>query len=218
MVINLVKKDLILAKKYILPILIFAVIGPIYIYSKLGFSGSSFLSFLITVIFAEFILFNMVSMSEEKYKGAVLLCTTPYTRNGIIKGKYLLILLIFMICFLLYNLATVIGSSVGLERLTTLNIGIALLVVSIFFGILIPIQIHLGYEKTRYISFFTIFLTPFVLPTILQWIQSSNLSLDFPFIELIPGIIIDWLPLGIALLIGLLSMYISLHIYSKKNL
>ncbi|MBG9789187.1 MULTISPECIES: ABC-2 transporter permease [Brevibacillus] len=218
MVINLVKKDLILAKKYMIPMLLFAVIGPIYLYSKLEFSGGSFVSFLITVIFAEFILFNMVSMSEEKYKGAALLCTTPYTRNGIIKGKYLFVLLIFMGCFLLYNLATVIGSSVGLERLTPLNIGIALLVVSIFFGILIPIQIHLGYEKTRYISFFTIFLTPFVLPTVLKWMQSSNLSFDYSFFELIPEIIMDWLPLGIALLIGFVSMYISSNIYSKKNL
>ncbi|AKF96337.1 ABC-2 transporter permease [Brevibacillus laterosporus] len=218
MVLNLVKKDLILAKKYIIPMLIFAVIGPIYIYSKLEFSGGSFISFLITVIFAEFILFNMVSMSEEKYKGAVLLCTTPYTRNGIIKGKYLLVLLIFMSCFLLYNLAAVLGASIGLELLTPLTFGIALLVVSIFFGIFIPIQIKLGYEKTRYISFFTIFLTPFVLPTILKWMQSSNLSWHFSLTEVIPDIIIDWLPLGIALFIGFLSMYISLNIYAQKNL
>ncbi|MBA4533836.1 ABC-2 transporter permease [Brevibacillus halotolerans] len=218
MVLNLVKKDLILAKKYIIPMLIFAVVGPIYLYSKLEFSGGSFISFLITVIFAEFILFNMVSMSEEKYKGAVLLCTTPYTRNGIIKGKYLLVLFIFLSCFILYNLATVLGASIGLELLTPLTFGIALLVVSIFFGILIPVQIKLGYEKTRYISFFTIFLTPFVLPTILKGMQSSNLSWHFSFTEVIPGIIIDWLPLGIALFIGFLSMYISLHIYAQKNL
>jgi hypothetical protein len=218
MLFNLVKKDLILAKKYLIPTIIFAIVGPIFIYSKLGLSNGSFLSFLITLLFTEYILFNMIAISEDKYKGAALLCTTPYTRKSVIKAKYLLILIIFLGCFLLYNLATIIGASVGLERLSIFNAGTSLLIISLFFGVFIPVQIKFGYEKTRYISFILVFLTPFLLPVILQCIQSNNSTLDIHLFDLIPQGLKVWLPLVIAFVIFLLSMQGAIRIYSKKDL
>ncbi|MEH7357007.1 ABC-2 transporter permease, partial [Neobacillus drentensis] len=98
---------------------------------KIGFNNGSAVSFLITVLFVEFIIYNMTSMSEDKYKGASLICTTPHTRNGVIKAKYLFVLIIFVGCFILYNLATVIGASVGVERLDIASVGNSLLVISI---------------------------------------------------------------------------------------
>lgn len=216
MLFHLVKKDLILAKKYLLVMLIFAVVAPIFFYSKLGFSNGSFASFLITVLFMEYILFNMVSMQEDKYGGSALLCTTPYTRNGVIKAKYLYVLVIFIGCFLLYNLATAIGSSTGLARLNIYSVGIALLIISVFFGILIPIQTKFGYEKTKYIFFIMIFLTPFILPAIIEWYQSINFNINFSLS--LPQTVKVWIPFVISILIGLISMVISIRIFSKKNL
>ncbi|GED17736.1 ABC-2 transporter permease [Aneurinibacillus migulanus] len=216
MLFHLVKKDLILAKKYLLVMLIFAVVAPIFFYSKLRFSNGSFASFLITVLFMEYILFNMVSMQEDKYGGSALLCTTPYTRNGVIKAKYLYVLVIFIGCFLLYNLATAIGSSIGLARLNTYSVGIALLIISVFFGILIPIQTKFGYEKTKYIFFILIFLTPFILPAIIEWYQSTNFNINFSLS--LPQTVKVWMPFVISILIGLISMIISIRIFSKKNL
>ncbi|CEH30233.1 ABC transporter permease [Aneurinibacillus migulanus] len=216
MLFHLVKKDLILAKKYLLVMLIFAVVAPIFFYSKLRFSNGSFASFLITVLFMEYILFNMVSMQEDKYGGSALLCTTPYTRNGVIKAKYLYVLVIFIGCFLLYNLATAIGSSIGLARLNTYSVGIALLIISVFFGILIPIQTKFGYEKTKYIFFILIFLTPFILPAIIEWYQSTNFNINFSLS--LPQTVKVWMPFVISILIGLISMFISIRIFSKKNL
>lgn len=218
MLFHLVKKDFILAKKYLWFMLIFAVIGPIFIYSRTGFNNGSAISFFITVLFVEFILYNMTSMAEEKYKGAALLCTTPHTRNGVIKAKYLFVLVIFIGCFILYNLATVIGASVGIERLNTSSIGASLLIISIFYGILIPVQIKFGYEKTRFIFFIVIFLTPFVLPYIIQYYQSANLYVNFHVEATVPKILNDWFTFVLSLIIGLISMLISTHIFSKKNL
>ncbi|MEY8190167.1 ABC-2 transporter permease [Peribacillus simplex] len=216
MLFHLVKKDFILAKKYLLFMVIFAVIGPIIIYSKLGFDNGSFTSFLITVLFTEYILFNMVSMQEDKYVGSALLCTTPHTRNGVIKAKYLFVLVIFIGCFLLFNLAGAIGSSTGLARLNIYSIGIALLIISIFFGILIPIQTKFGYEKTKYIFFILIFLTPFILPTIIEWYQSMNFNINFHLP--LPQTVMVWMPFMISIFIILISMIISIKIFSKKNL
>ena len=218
MLFHLVKKDFILAKKYLLFMLIFSVVGPIFIYSKIGFNNGSAVSFLITVLFVEFILYNMTSMSEDKYKGASLICTTPHTRNGVIKAKYLFVLIIFVGCFILYNLATVIGASVGVERLDIASVGNSLLVISIFYGILIPVQIKFGYEKTRFIFFILIFLTPFVLPYIIQWYQSANLSVNFNIKAKVPKVINDWFMFVVSFIIGLISMLISTHFFSKKNL
>lgn len=216
MLLHLVKKDLILAKKYLLFMVVFAVLGPIFIFSRLGFANGSSVSFLTTVLFAEYILFNMISMQEDKYRGSALLCTTPHTRNGVIKAKYLFILVVFIACFLLYNLATAIGASTGLTRLSIMNVGISLLIISAFFGILIPVQTKFGYEKTRYIFFIVIFLTPFLLPIIIEWYQSNNfnINLNLP----IPQAAKDWIPFVIAILIGFISMVVSIQIFSKKNL
>jgi ABC-2 type transport system permease protein len=216
LLLHLVKKDLILAKKYLLVMLIFAIVAPIFINSKLGLSNGSFISFLTTVLFVEYILFNMISFQEDKYKGAALLCTTPYTRNGVIKAKYVFILVIFIACFLLYNLAAAIGASYGLTRLSIYSVGVALLIISIFFGLLIPVQTKFGYEKTKYIFFITVFLTPFILPTIIEWYQSIDININFNLP--IPQSIKDWIPFAIAVLMGLISMIISIRIYSRKNL
>lgn len=216
MLFHLVKKDLILAKKYILFMLVFAVAGPIFIYTKLGFSNGSFVSFLITLLFIEYILFNTISLQEDKYKGLALLCTTPHKRKGVIKAKYLLLLVIFIVSFLLYNLAAAIGASSGLTGLDAFSVGIALLVISIFFGILIPVQTKFGYEKTKYIFFIIIFLTPFMMPSVIEWYHSKNFSLSLPL--QLPNAVKLWVPFIVSLLIGFISMIISIRIFSKKNL
>jgi ABC-2 type transport system permease protein len=195
--------------------LIFAIVAPIFINSKLGLSNGSFISFLITVLFVEYILFNMISLQEDKYKGSALLCITPHTRNGVIKAKYVFILVIFIACFLLYNLAATIGASYGLARLSIYSVGVALLIISVFFGILIPVQTKFGYEKTKYIFFIMIFLAPFTLPTIIEWYQTNNIfNIDLP----IPQSIKVWIPFVIAVLMASISMVISIRIFSKKNL
>lgn len=218
MLFHLVKKNFILAKKYLLIMLIVAVVCPIFVYSRIGFNNGSAVSFLYTVLLVEFILYNSTSLLEDKYRGAALLCTTPYTRNNVVKAKYLFVLVIFICSFILYNLSTVIGAATGIERLNLVSIGISLLVVSIFYGILIPVQIKYGYEKTRFIFFLLIFIAPFILPYLLRWIQLSNLTFDFNLISKIPKIIIDMVLFVISFIFGIISLLISTHIFSKKNL
>lgn len=216
MLLHLVKKDFILAKRYIIFMIIFAAIGPVFIYTRLGINDGSFTSFLITVLFTEYILNNTVSLQEDKYKGAALLCTTPHSRNGVIKAKYLFILVIFTGSFLLYNLSAAIASNVGLTKLSIYNTGTALLIIAIFFGILIPVETKFGYEKTKYIFFIIIFLTPFLLPAMIDWYQSTGVNLHINIA--IPQPIKEWLPFGLAILLGWFSMLISIRIYSMKNL
>lgn len=215
MLINLVRKDLIIAKKYLLIMLVFAVVGPIFISSKLNFPNAGFISFLLTVLFVEYIMFNSVSLVEDKYKGSALLCATPYTRTTLVQSKYLFVFVLFIISLMIYTITSLI-EPLGLEKLNVYAVGISLLTLSIFFGILIPLQFKFGYEKTKYIFFGVVFLTPFILPYVAQFFQSHNINLIFT--RSIPSIIKEWLPYFISLMMGIISMMISSRIYAKKNL
>ncbi|MGP7815779.1 ABC-2 transporter permease [Niallia sp. 01092] len=213
MLFNLVKKDFILVKKYLIFMLVFSIVAPIFIYSKFDVSNGSSISFFITVFYVEFILFSSVSMIETKYKGAALLCTTPYTRSGVVKAKYLFILVIFLGCYLLYQLAVLFGASRGLTTLSIFSTGISLLIITVLFGILIPVQIKLGYIKTKNISMFIVFITPFVLPHLMKNIPIHQLT-NFKLSSSIE----EWIPFILACLVFLVSMQISQNLYNGKDL
>lgn len=214
MLINLVKKDLILVKSYLLFTFASMVFFPVFLSIKTNFP-IDFLGFCLTALFIVYALFNTVSMAEHKYKGSTLLCATPYTRSALVKAKYLFILAIFICCYIIYTV-TALLVPIDMTLLNTSTLGISLLIAAVYFGIIIPIQYQFGYEKTKYISFFFIFITPFVFPYILKLIQTSNIipEVTLPF----PQIIQDLIPSILALASGLVSMYISIHIYSRKSL
>ena len=214
MLFNLVKKDLILAKKYLIFMSIFAIGAPIFIQSRNNLNDGGFLSFFLTVFMTQYLLFNMVSMSEAKYKGAAFLCATPYTRNALVKAEYLFLLVIFVCCYVIYT-TTVFLSPIDMKLLNISVIGISLLTTTLFFGIVLPIQYQFGYEKTNFIIRIIFMIPIFALPSIWKFLKSSNISFQIPSF---PPIIQALFPGFLALVIGVVSMIVSIHIYSKKDL
>ncbi|EJP84956.1 ABC-2 transporter permease [Bacillus cereus] len=215
MLINLVVKDIMLVKKYFSILLVFAAIAPIYISTQLHLNDGGLISFLLTVVFMEHILFGTISKFEDQYKGAALLCATPYTRSAFVKAKYLFLLVVFL-CVSIIRMITSIIMPSGIENLSINALGITFLVVSILFGILLPFQFKFGFDKARMISFIVVFLIPFVAPTLIKEIQLShlNFTLSLPF----PSIIMVWMPCLISIVISIISMIVSLKIYAKKDL
>jgi ABC-2 type transport system permease protein len=215
MLINLVVKDIMLVKKYFSILLVFAAIAPIYLSTQLKLNDGGLIGFLLTVVFMEHILFGTISKFEDQYKGATLLCATPYTRSAFVKAKYLFLLVVFFCASIIRMITSIIIPS-GIENLNINALGITFLVVSTLFGILLPFQFKFGFDKTRMISFIVVFLTPFVAPTLIKEIQLShlNFTLPLPF----PSIIMAWIPCLISIVISIISMIISLKIYAKKDL
>lgn len=215
MLINLVVKDIMLVKKYFSILLVFAAIAPIYLSTQLKLNDGGLIGFLLTVVFMEHILFGTISKFEDQYKGATLLCATPYTRSAFVKAKYLFLLVVFLCASIIRMITSIIIPS-GIENLSINALGITFLVVSMLFGILLPFQFKFGFDKTRMISFIVVFLTPFVAPTLIKEIQLShlNFTLPLPF----PSIIMAWMPCLISIVISIISMIISLKIYAKKDL
>ncbi|MFB6587818.1 ABC-2 transporter permease [Bacillus thuringiensis] len=204
-----------LVKKYFLILLVFAASAPIYLSTQLQLNDGGLVSFLLTVILMEYILFGTVSKFEDQYKGAALLCATPYTRSAFVKAKYLFLFVIFICASIIRVIISLIAPS-GIENLSTNALGITFLTLSILFGILFPVQFKFGYDKTKIISLLTAFLIPFVAPTLIRGLQSShiNFKIIFPF----SPTVLTWMPCFISIVIGLISMLLSLKIYAKKDL
>jgi len=213
MLIHLVKKDFLLVKKYWIVMLIAAIVLPIFIQTKL-ISGEKFLSFFLSMLYIAFLMFSTVSIMEDKYKGAALLCATPFTRNALVKSKYLFILSLFIGCYILYTLAAVF-SPFKIGMLSLYDIGRTFFIITVIFGVIIPVQYRFGYEKSRYILFIITFLTPFVLPNIMKALQNSATeSISLPFSLSVVGLLLGVL----AFVVGGISLRISIQIYTSKNL
>ncbi|MGL5652251.1 MAG: ABC-2 transporter permease [Paraclostridium sp.] len=212
---NLLKKDFIIIKNFWSFLIIFSILGPIFInYQTRGFD-SSFISFIITILFLEFILYGSVSRLEEKNKGCILLTTMPYSRSDIVKSKYLFIGSIFIITYILYILAALI-TPIEMNFLSINSILISFLVISIFFGVYIPIQYKYGTEKTKYISSCFVLISPLSLPAIVKWIQSKNIHLNI--INRVPNLVKYIIIILMSLAILIISIKVSINIYAKKDL
>ncbi|MEJ8545301.1 ABC-2 transporter permease [Brevibacillus borstelensis] len=216
MVFHLVKKDFLLAKKYWIVMLVAAFVLPIFIHTRVDFITGGFLGFFISTLFIQYLLFNTVSMIEYKCKGAALLCATPYTRRAMVRAKYVFILAIFAGCYMLYSLSALAIPALA-ESLSASEVGLAVLILAVFFGTMIPVQYRYGYEKSKHIFMFILFLFPFVFPVMLKSMMQANrfeLHDVIPLPQTVQGLFFGVL----ALLILGISMELSVRIYAKQSL
>lgn len=213
MLYHLVKKDFLLAKRYWIVLLIAALVLPVFIHTKL-MAGGEFPSFFISTLFIAYLMFNSASMAEDKFRGAAYLCATPYTRKKLVIAKYVMVAVLFAACYLLYTLTALIAP-VELRLLNLYEIGLAVLILQIAFGVIIPIQYRFGYEKSRYIFFFMIFITPFVMPSVIKLLQNSSMDWsNIPLSQPMQGLLFVLLAVGI----GAASLLISIRVYASRDL
>lgn len=212
MLLHLVKKDFLLVKKYLPLLMILPFAIPIFVMIQvsqlLGLSA-----FVLSVIFAMFMLYQYVLMAEMKYpKAEALLCSTPYSRSTIVKARYTFLLLIFAYCCVAYNVLALLFTKI--EYLTPSSYLFSLLISVILLGLYTPLQYKLGFEKTKYFFTILIMISPFLIAI------SSKVNINFTFTGLsaLP-IFIQYLILIVAIItILFISINVSIKIYSKKEL
>lgn len=215
MLFHLMKKDFILAKKYWIVMIIFAIVFPVYINFNPDIPMKGFLSFFLSTLYIQYLMFNAVSMIEYKYKGSMLLCTTPYTRKAMVMSKYLFILTLFAGCYLINTSLSLILPNI-IDRLELFQVGLSFFISTLVFGVVIPVQYYFGYEKSKYIFMIIIFILPFISPLVIKSIQTNQNGFPtlFPLSPIVFGFVLSLF----ILLIGWLSIYLSIKIYSKQNL
>ncbi|APC40590.1 ABC-2 transporter permease [Clostridium estertheticum] len=212
MLFHLVKKDFLLIKKYLLLMILIPIAIPILMMIQssqlLGLS-----SFVMSVIFTVFMLYQYVLMAEMKYpKAETLLCATPYSRSLLVKARYVFLLLPFAYCSVAYNVLALLFSKI--EYLTPSTYLIAMLISVILFGIYTPIQYKLGFEKTKY--FFVLVIMG--APSLMVLLIKANIKLNFTGLSAMT-IFVQYLISIVAIIaIIYISMNVSIKIYSKKEL
>lgn len=219
MIMQLVKKDFLLVKKILPFMFIVSFVIPLFICSRIGEqlgTLSGFVAFYIQVIFVQFLLYNSVSLNETTFsKGQSLLCATPYTRNSLVKGKYAFNLILFVFCTIVFvSLTKLFPQIIG--QITLSNISSVLLLMTALLGLEIPLEYKFGYDKIKYFFIGAMIITPYVLPLISK--NLLQLNIDFSILTNIPPVAKAFIPFILALLIGSLSMILSIKIYSKKEL
>jgi len=212
MLLHLVKKDILLIKKYLPVIMLIPFAIPVMIMIQvsqlLGLSA-----FVMSVIFTVFMLYQYVLMAEMKYpKAEALLCATPYSRSTLVKARYVFLLSSFAYCGAAYNILALLFAKI--EYLTSSSYLIALLISVILFGVYTPIQYKLGIEKTKYFFMIVMMGTPFLLTLLTK----VNIKLDFTGLSAMPILVQYLIPIVAIIAILFISMNVSIKIYSKKEL
>lgn len=211
MLFHLIKKDVLIIKKYVLIMLAAAVlIPPFMLWRAPQYTGV--LGFMLSVIFCVFMLLQYMSLKEyQSPKAATLLCATPYSRRMLVLSKYIFCMAIYVVCCVIYGIETFIVPGLG-----SCDIDLFVLmffITSVFIGVYLPIQFRLGYEKTKFAFVVVIMASPFILP---QLMKMESVNLDF--LSLFSPILAYG---GIALLsLGILtvSTFLSMRFYSSVDL
>ncbi|KAA8674515.1 ABC-2 transporter permease [Clostridium sp. HV4-5-A1G] len=212
MLFHLIKKDFLLAKRYVVIMLFMSAAIPLFILWRAPvFTG--LVSFLSTVIFTELILYQYISLAEAKYPEVdALLCAAPYTRSSIVEAKYAFFLVVFIICFIVYSVLAFFIPQIGkLDLRTVLSV---FLFCAIPYGVYMPFQFKYGYEKTKFAFILIIMLVSFGIPLI----YNANISVDISAFSNMAAIAQYILLITAAVLVLGISMMISINIYMKKEL
>ena len=211
MLFHLLKKDVLIIKKYVLVMLVAAIlIPPFMLWRAPQYTG--ILGFMLSVIFCVFMLLQYISLKEYQFpKAATLLCATPYSRRMIVLSKYTFCMITYVACCVIYGIETLIIPELG-----TCDIKLFLLmffIVSAFIGVYLPVQYKLGYEKAKCTFVVVIMASPFILPQIMKM---ENINLNFLFF-LSPLLVYGGF---ILLSFGILfiSISLSMKIYNSVDL
>lgn len=211
---NLVKKDILIAKKYVIVTMLVVIAIPLFImFSAPSLSG--FFPFLYMVAMAELLLLQAISQEEAKYpKATALLCTAPYTRSAFIKAKYVFSLLIFAYCYIVHTLVMLVIDKSNILDLTTILM--VLLFSVLLYGIYMPIEVRYGAVKAKFVFMIMIFVLSFG-PVVFANLF-ANITIDISALAAISSTIKNIVLVLASMLVFGISMRVSTKIFSKKEL
>ena len=211
MLIHLIKKDILIAKKYAILVILIGFVIPLFVFWR-SQKYSETLGFVLAVVFSEFMFCQNLSMKESIYsKATALLCTTPYPRRLMVVSKYAVFVITFLYCAVAYGIDVLLFPQIGQFDLK--YIFMIFLLVSIIYGIYMPVQYKLGYDKTKIFFMIVILLAPFGLPALMTY---SNIDLSFCLKY--PSFLIIAVELIASICVLSVSLAFTIRIFKNKEL
>ena len=212
MLFQLVKKDFLLVRKYVLIMVTMCIIFPPFIILRLP-EYAGILGFVIITIYSIFMLLQYVSLKETQFpKASALLCALPYSRKDVVLSRYIFCLIIYLACCLIFGIETLVFPQLGSLGFTMPVM--LFLVISLILSIYLPVHFKLGFEKTKIFFIIIIMTSSFVFPQIIKITSGINLS----FLDMLnPALLLGGVILfSISILV--VSAIISMQIYKKMDL
>lgn len=211
MLFNLIKKDILIVKKYVLIMFAAAVlIPPFMLWRAPEFTGV--LGFMLSVIFCVLMLVQYVCLKEYQFpKAATLLCATPFSRRMLVLSKYIFCIAVYVACCVIYAIDAVLIPALGTVDVTMFFL--MLLATSAFIGVYLPVQYKLGYEKTKFIFMVVMLASPIILPQLMK-MEMLNLN----FLSVFSPLFICGGALVVSLIILSASVVLSMKFYSEADL
>lgn len=211
MLFSLLKKDVLIVKKYVLIMIVAAaLIPPIMRWRTPEFTGV--FGFILSVIFSVFMLLQYVSLKEYQFpKAATLLCATPFSRKATVLSKYVFCMMVYMTCCIIFGIETLLIPGLGTADIKLFTL--MFLVISVFIGIYLPVQYKLGYEKTKFAFAAIIVASPFILPLLMR-MESLNLN----FLSTLSPYLIYCGFVLLGLVVLAISAALLVKIYDKADL
>lgn len=212
MIIPLIKKDIMIVKGYALCVIALGIGLPLLLAWRQPEMGGLY-SFLMATLISS-VAFNLaISEKENKYpKATALLASTPYMKSGIVRSKYWLYLIIYIVCCIPSFIETQFIPELAIDNFLH-GAAIVFLIQAVCMGILLPIQFKFGYEKTKFLGFL-IFLSPFLLMAA----ENIKLSPDIANYFNSSPIVLSLLIFAFGIITWLISINISKKIVAKKDL
>ena len=213
MLMPLIKKDLTIVKGYTLGVVAIAFGLPLLLAWRQPQMGGM-ISLLMAVLISS-VAFNLaISEKENQYpKATALLSSTPYTKGKVIVSKYTLYFIIYIVCFIAYLVEMQFVPELKLDNFTR-TAALVFLIQALGMGIFLPIQYKFGYEKTKFISFVLLVLSPVIIEA------TKRISFSSKIVSLMQSnsVIAVAILFGCGILIWLVSFVISNKIFAKKDL
>jgi ABC-2 type transport system permease protein len=219
MVFSLVKKDFLLIRKALLLILLLTIVYPIvYV---LEFEPKDAAESIGPVLFGRvaslctFLVYNAISIEELRHRALCLLAATPFGRKRIVAGKYLTMLVTFIMVVGTY-VAGSLALPFGVPRVRWNVASIVFLGTSAFLGVYLPASFKFGYAKLQSIGI------PLMLALLLfvgKFEESIISGIGrVRFLKALSVTQFGAAALVLAVLIGMVSVMISISIFERKDL
>ncbi len=211
MILNMVKKDILLIKKYVMIMFIAAVfIPPFMLWRVPEYAG--ILGFTLSVIFCVLMLLQYVFLKEHQFpQAAALLCVTPFSRKTIVLSKYIFCMVVYISCCVIYAIETLFIPDLGMVNVPMFFL--MFLVISAFISVYLPLQYKIGYEKTKFAFVVVIMASPFLLPQLIK-MEGVNLNV----VSWVSPALVCGSALVLSGIILIVSAVLSIKFYNETDL
>ena len=200
---NLILKDILLQKKIIAFIFLYAII---FVFA---FQSSEIFGFVAVVMAVTYTSMNTIASIEDKNKADVLLNSLPIRRKKLILAKYISIWIYMFMGILSYiivtNLIKAFGLPIKVFPITVEAIMAAIISVVLINSIYLPVFFKFGYTKSRIISLILFISIFFGISTGMNAIGFHQNKMISEFFTNLSDIQITSLTIALAFLILLCS-------------